>query len=97
MEDLYSQYLQLLLSLAQTQPQQQVEAPPAEDQEEGAEPGEEYDEAGEEIDLLEFMFISFRIFLLLSIIYNTSFLRLVIVLALAGGMYLNQVSWIHFN
>ena len=88
---LYLQYLQHLLSQAH-QPQQDLQdhqEPPVADRQEDR--GEEEEEDGG--DLLEWLYQFSRLAILLSIVYLYSSLsRILIVLGLAGLIYLHQVG-----
>ena len=102
MTELYSQYLQYLLTLSQPQTQPQIEAA----QLEAAQPETPPDQGGagraerreDDRDLLDWLYLSSRLALLLSIVYfYSSITRLLIVLGLAGSFYAFQVSCFHIN
>ena len=103
MTELYSQYLQYLLTLSQPQTQPQIEAA----QLEAAQPETPPDQGGagraerreeEDRDLLDWLYLSSRLALLLSIVYfYSSITRLLIVLGLAGSFYAFQVSCFYIN
>ena len=87
----YLQYLQYLHSLYQDQPQMEANQLPEQEGEAVIEP-EEDNGAGEDLDLLDWIYLSFRGVLLLSIVYlHTSLARLLIVIGLIGLIYLYQV------